>query len=443
MNEKANANQMQNKNRTIRRLTLSDIDSYLEVYLNAYPAYKELDDECREKYRKKATLEISENKEVIHMGMLEGGKVIAIMKVVHFSLNLFGKMQPALGLMALGVHPLYKKQGVALAMIREFEKIALEEGATVTMLLPFNIPFYRRMGYGFGGRLEEYHIPTGGLPKVKTADMEHLRFLSMEDLPAVLECHRAFVRANHGMVDKFEEEIRGMKSDSQVFRIGYEENGRLRGYLAWRYREASDVNYTQVCMSVEEMVYENGEILRAMLGFVRNQAELCQTVILRSGEPDFIHLIEDPQDISKNYIDFGFLQTNVAAVGTMFKIINPEKFIADTGYRKFPKVCKNAEEKGSKDDKFTVKFQYERELEHSEEAVSVAFENGTWQIAKGGEADVTVKLRQGTFASILMGSADISAMVRLGGAKISNIAKLSELEALLTYPQRPWCNSDY
>ncbi len=443
MNEKANANQMQNKNRTIRRLTLSDIDGYLEVYLNAYPAYKELDDECREKYRKKATLEISENKEVIHMGMLEGGKVIAIMKVVHFSLNLFGKMQPALGLMALGVHPLYKKQGVALAMIREFEKIALEEGATVTMLLPFNIPFYRRMGYGFGGRLEEYHIPTGGLPKVKTADMEHLRFLSMEDLPAVLECHRAFVRANHGMVDKFEEEIRGMQSDSQVFRIGYEENGRLRGYLAWRYREASDVNYTQVCMSVEEMVYENGEILRAMLGFVRNQAELCQTVILRSGEPDFIHLIEDPQDISKNYIDFGFLQTNVAAVGTMFKIINPEKFIADTGYRKFPKVCKNAEEKGSKDDKFTVKFQYERELEHSEEAVSVAFENGTWQIAKGGEADVTVELRQGTFASILMGSADISAMVRLGGAKISNIAKLSELEALLTYPQRPWCNSDY
>lgn len=443
MNEKANANQMQNKNRTIRRLTLSDIDGYLEVYLNAYPAYKELDDECREKYRKKATLEISENKEVIHMGMLEGGKVIAIMKVVHFSLNLFGKMQPALGLMALGVHPLYKKQGVALAMIREFEKIALEEGATVTMLLPFNIPFYRRMGYGFGGRLEEYHIPTGGLPKVKTADMEHLRFLSMEDLPAVLECHRAFVRANHGMVDKFEEEIRGMQSDSQVFRIGYEENGRLRGYLAWRYREASDVNYTQVCMSVEEMVYENGEILRAMLGFVRNQAELCQTVILRSGEPDFIHLIEDPQDISKNYIDFGFLQTNVAAVGTMFKIINPEKFIADTGYRKFPKVCKNAEEKGSKDDKFTVKFQYERELEHSEEAVCVAFENGTWQIAKGGQADVTVKLRQGTFASILMGSADISAMVRLGGAKISNIAKLSELEALLTYPQRPWCNSDY
>ncbi len=431
------------KNRTIRRLALSDVEGYLEVYLNAYPAYKELDEECREKYREKATMEISENKEVIHMGMFEGDKVIAIMKVVHFSLNVFGKMQPALGLMALGVHPLYKKQGVALAMIREFEKIAIEEGVTVTMLLPFNIPFYRRMGYGFGGRLEEYHIPTTGLPKAEPAAMEHLRLLSLEDLPAVLDCHKAFVRKNHGMVDKFEEEIRGMQSDSQVFRIGYREDGKLRGYIAWRYRAASEVNYTQVCMSVEEMVYENGKILRDMLGFLRNQADLCQTVILRSGEPDFIHLLEDPQDISKNYIDFGFLQTNVAAVGTMFKIVDPKKFIADTQYRKFPKAWGGKDATG---ETFTAEFCYEKELEHSEERVFISFEKGTWEIAKHAEhekADVTVTLRQGTFASVLMGSADISAMVRLGGAEISDPAKLPELEALLAYPQRPWCNSDY
>ena len=439
MKEKANVNQ----NRSIRRLTLSDVEGYLEVYLNAYPAYKELDDECLEKYRKKATLEISENKEVIHMGMFEGDKVIGIMKVVHFSLNLFGEIQPALGLMALGVHPLYKKQGIALAMIREFEKIAIEEGATVTMLLPFNIPFYRRMGYGFGGRLEEYHIPTTGLPKAEPDAMEHIRFLSLEDLPAVLKCHRTFVRANHGMVDKFEEEIRGMEADSQVFRVGYEEDGQLRGYLAWRYRETSDVNYTQVCMSVEEMVYENGKILRAMLGFVRNQADLCQTVLLRSGEPDFLHLLEDPQDISKNYIDFGFLQTNVAAVGTMFKLVNPKKFIADTGYRKFPEPWANTKGKCNKNGKFTVGFQYEKELEHREERVFITFENGAWTNAKHEEADVTVTLRQGTFASVLMGSVDISAMLRLGGAEISDGEKLPVLEALLAYPQRPWCNSDY
>ena len=424
--------------RVIRKLTASDVESYLDVYLNAYPAYKDLDDECREKYRKKATCEITENKEVIHWGMLEGDKVIAIMKVVHFNMNMFGQMQPAYGLMALGVHPLYKKQGVALAMIREFEKIAYDDGVTVTMLLPFNIPFYKRMGYGFGGLLNEYHIPTTGLPKLADGKAdEHLRFLTLEDLPEVLACHKRFVRANHGMVDRFEEEIRGMEDDSQVFRVGYEEGGRLRGYIAWRYVPASDVNYTQVTMSVEEMIYESGEILRVMLGFMRNQADLCQTVIIRSGEPDFIHLLDDPQDISKNYIDFGFLQTNVSAVGTMYKIINPEKFVADTTYREFRSAV-------ALEGDFTAKFCYEKELEHEEESVTIRFANASCDIALDyAKPDVTVRLRQGTFASIMMGSASISAMVRLGAATIDRPDMLGELEALLAYPQMPWCNSDY
>lgn len=424
--------------RVIRKLTARDVESYLDVYLNAYPAYKDLDDECREKYRKKATREITENKEVIHWGMLEGDKVIAIMKVVHFNMNMFGQMQPAYGLMALGVHPLHKKQGVALAMIREFEKIAYDDGVTVTMLLPFNIPFYKRMGYGFGGLLNEYHIPTTGLPKLADGKAdEHLKFLTLEDLPEVLACHKRFVRANHGMVDRFEEEIRGMEDDSQVFRVGYEEGGRLRGYIAWRYVPASDVNYTQVTMSVEEMIYENGEILRAILGFMRNQADLCQTVILRSGEPDFIHLLDDPQDVSKNYIDFGFLQTNISAVGTMYKIINPEKFVKDTAHREFHAAV-------ALDGAFTAKFCYEKELEHEGETVAITFAGGIWQVAGvDAEPDVTITLRQGTFASVLMGAADISAMVRLGGVTVDHPERLAELEALLACPQRPFCNSDY
>ena len=422
--------------RVIRKLTARDVESYLDVYLNAYPAYKDLDDECREKYRKKATREITENKEVIHWGMLEGDKVIAIMKVVHFNMNMFGQMQPAYGLMALGVHPLYKKQGVALAMIREFEKIAYDDGVTVTMLLPFNIPFYKRMGYGFGGLLNEYHIPTTGLPKLADGKAdEHLRFLALEDLPEVLACHKRFVRANHGMVDRFEEEIRGMEDDSQVFRVGYEEGERLRGYIAWRYVPASDVNYTQVTMSVEEMIYENGEILRAMLGFMRNQADLCQTVIIRTGEPDFIHLLDDPQDVSKNYIDFGFLQTNVSAVGTMYKIINPEKFIKDTHRAFFPQRI---------DEEFTARFCYENELKHEEESVAIAFSIDGWKIVSGDRnTDVTVHLRQGSFASVMMGSASISALVRLGEATINRQFLIGKLENFLAYPQKPFCNSDY
>ena len=35
----------------IRPLTEADIEDYLDIYLNSYPAYKSLDAECRQHYQ--------------------------------------------------------------------------------------------------------------------------------------------------------------------------------------------------------------------------------------------------------------------------------------------------------------------------------------------------------------------------------------------------------
>ena len=148
---------------TIRPLTEADIEAYLDIYLNSYPAYKSLDEECRQHYRDKHRLELQEDRQVQTVGLFEGGTLLATMKLIRFSMNFFGKMQPACGLMALEVHPLHKKKGVALEMVRYFEDYARRIDALLTLLLPFQIGFYRRMGYGFAGKLYEYHLPTAAL----------------------------------------------------------------------------------------------------------------------------------------------------------------------------------------------------------------------------------------------------------------------------------------
>ena len=224
--------------------------------------------------------------------------LLTTMKLIRFSMNFFGKMQPACGLMALEVHPLHKKKGVALEMVRYFEDYARHIGALLTLLLPFQIGFYRRMGYGFAGKLYEYHLPTAVLPKVNAEARQHLRLMQPEDFDAALACHSRFAAKNHGMVEKFEEEVRAARGDIQVRRIGYYDGGQLRGYAAYRFESASDSNYTQNRLSVEELVYEDGAVLRALLGALRLQEDLAQTVILRTGEEDFHHLLDDPQDVS-------------------------------------------------------------------------------------------------------------------------------------------------
>ena len=132
-----------------------------------------MDAACRAHYRDKHLTELREDTQTRTVGLFEGDTLIATMKLILFSMNFFGRMQPACGLMALEVHPLHKKEGAALYMVRYFEDYARRHGALLTLLLPFRISFYRRMGYGFAGKLYEYR------PKIATGSEEMRQFIEM------------------------------------------------------------------------------------------------------------------------------------------------------------------------------------------------------------------------------------------------------------------------
>ena len=415
--------------RKIRPIGPDDVEQYLEVYLNAYPAFKSLDDECRQFYREKTTFDMTNDKEVDFFGMFDGDKLIATMKLVNFQMNVYGELQPAVGLMSLAVHPLFKKQGVALAMIRYYEAYARER-ADITILLPFRMDFYRKMGYGLGGKMDEYHIPTAHLPAYK--DLSHVRLLSREDIDAVLACHTASAKANHGMLIKFEEEVRDMRADESTVRVGYEEDGKLSGYAAYHFAQENDVNYTLNRIVVDELVYSSGTVLRALLGYLRNQADLAETIVIRSGEEDFYHLLIDTADVSGNYIPFGYLQTNVSAMANMYKVLDPEKFVAHTAYRKFPVIDK------------TVRFHYTDEMAGEERELAITFAGGAWRVAAAdAAADATITCAMSDLSALLMNCGRLASFVRLGVMTIDHPEETPILDMLLYYSQKPFSNSDF
>ena len=136
--------------RNIRRLVPEDMPAYMEIYLNAYPAGKDLSDECYDKYYARNLQSMTEFDHVNFYGLFEDGKLIATMKLIDFDMNLFGEMRKATGLMALGVHPLHKRKGAARDMVKFFEDYTVESGAAVSMMLPFRMDFYKKLGYGCG-----------------------------------------------------------------------------------------------------------------------------------------------------------------------------------------------------------------------------------------------------------------------------------------------------
>ena len=420
--------------REIRKIGPEVMEEYLTIYLHAYPAYKTLDDACRDYYRKKTETDMREDADSVEfIGMFEDEKLIAKMKIVKFSMNIYGQMQYVTGLMALAVHPLYKKMGIALDMVRYFEAYSRESGALAALLLPFDIAFYRKMGYGLGTRMDEYRIPTAGLPRC--GDRAALCILEKDDLPQVLRCYERYAEKNHGVLKKSGEEIRAMEADTQIRRVGCrDEEGRLKGYAAYRFVAASEVNYTLNRLDVEELIYEDGSTLRKLLGFLRMQEDEAQEIVLRSGEEDFYHLLEDPQDVSDNYIPFGYLQTNISAVGTMYKILDPEYFVRKTAYRGFP----------AEEERLIVEFRYEDALAHDERRVTIVFDEGGWKPAgPGTQPDTAVSCRQGDFSALLLGCCRFSSLIRLGVMEIDDRQFVSRIERLLSLPQKPWTNTDY
>ncbi len=420
---------MERKNRMIRPLGPDDVEEYLTIYLMSYPAFKDIGDEGRA-YKRGLVLDSMANDKDIHfMGLFEDDTLIAAMKLIDFNMNIFGEMQKATGLMALGVHPLHKRKGAALDMVRYFEKYTSESGAVIALLLPFRMDFYRQMGYGFESRLYEYRISTDKLPEYR--DMSALRFLNKADFGDVLACHHDYVKKNHGMLDKFSDEINDMRDDSASRRVGYFRDGRLTSYIAYRYVCQSEVNYTLNRIEVDELIYDCPEELRALLGFLHLQSDQDQEVVLRTGEEDFFHIFDDPEDTSGYYVPFGCLETNVSTINVMHKILEPERFVKAAAYRVFPdidlKVC----------------FETFDEMKESRRRLLLVFNGGSWSVGEGDSPDVTIRCRASDMASVFMGSAEVAALARLGVVEISDPSYTDRLDALFHVAQRPFSNTDF
>lgn len=423
------------KKREIRRLVPEDMPAYIDIYLNAYPAGKDLSDECRNKYYNRNLQSLQEFEHVNFFGMFEDDTLIAIMKLIDFDMNLFGKMKRATGLMSLGVHPLHKRKGAARGMVEFFEKYTTESGGVVSMLLPFRMDFYKKQGYSCGTKMNEYHIKTEYLPDLNREELTGLRMIPKREADLVIDCYTEFVKKNHGAVFKFEEEVRDIKNDDEVRWLGLFEGEQLRGYAAFTFENTSDCNYTLNRMNVKELVYFDADVLKKLLAGLRMQSDLAQSVVIRSGEPDFHYVLESCQDMSGNYIDFGFLQTNIAAVGTMYKICDIKKFIEESSHRRFPEM------------NLTAGFAVTDDVKGETEEFALKFEGGRWSYVAGKDAykaaEVHVSCKRSDLSALLMGSTEFGGLARIGMMKVDKQEYVRTLDMLLHAEQKPYTNTDY
>ncbi len=414
----------------LRPLGPEDIEDVLMIYANAYPANVEGDVGLHRR-REKILRDFSEDREVTMIGAFdEKERLLGTMKLVPFTMNLFGKASPALGLMALGVHPLAKRRGIARKMVAYFEEMAKTRGDLITLLLPFDIGFYKRLGYAISYRLDTYRIETRGLPHYWSST-HRLVGLSEEDLGEFLACQWRMMEKTHGMLSIMGEEIRGAK-DGLSFYVGVRDrHDILRGGMKYHFAPYNDTNYMVNRLVVDHLIYEDTPSLRLLLSFLRRQEDQAPETILSTGDPYLCDVMENPADVRRGYVDYGYLESHLRSLGTMVKLPNPRAFVEGTGHREFLplSLTLRIEDIHGEFSPFTLAF-------YEEEGV------GRWR-AVDEEADLRLTTDAGTLGSLFLGSLSFEALMHLELGHLSDPSKTRLLDSLFHVPTRPWTNTDY
>ncbi|HZK33669.1 MAG TPA: GNAT family N-acetyltransferase [Tissierellaceae bacterium] len=414
--------------REIRKLNKDNIDDYTDIAYNAYPSFKNLEKDALNEYKKGIEETLKDDPDVTFYGMFEGEKLIAVMRLFDFKMNCFGKIVDVSGVGFLGVHLMHKKEKAAKEMMEYYEDFYKKKKIPIGTLLPFRPDFYKKMGYGIGTKMNQYRLPPSRIPAYYgESDLRYIK----NDFQNLLDCHKRVVEQSHGMIMKINDEIKDLKNNPYNKIVGnYNEKGKINGYIVFKFKNAKEGNYTINHIYVKELVYENIDVLKKLLGFLRKQEDQVHLVIFNTMDEDFHYLFANPLNDSLNYIPYGYMESNTQGVGAMYKIFDVNQAFKQLSHRNY------------NNSNINVRFLIEDEMAKEEAEVIVSFVDGVANL-HSEEFDVTMKIKASYFSSLFLGCTSVKGLYKLGLLEIDNKEFLDDLDLLFYYNQKPVCYTDF
>jgi predicted acetyltransferase len=148
----------------IRKLHDEDIQSYVSIISNAYPEFNFRTSEDKEKLKNRLLKIQNEDLGISFYGFFKDEKMLGGMRLHDFVMNYDGIDMAAGGVGLLAVDLCHKKEKVAKELITGFIEHYRNRGANIVLLYPFRPDFYKKMGFGYGSKINQYRVKPCDLP---------------------------------------------------------------------------------------------------------------------------------------------------------------------------------------------------------------------------------------------------------------------------------------
>ncbi|MBN1889495.1 MAG: GNAT family N-acetyltransferase [Thermoflexales bacterium] len=417
---------------TIRQLSEADFDDLIPVLANAYPAFIQLVSE-QDRIKFKERLKAQDADPIVDFyGLYRKRKLLGTMRFFDFTMQLLSTKARVAGLGGVAVDLAHKKEKVARDMVAYFLRHHREKGICLAALYPFRPDFYKKMGFGYGAKMNRYQVKPASLPK--NGRKERARFLRPDDKAALLACYNRCLAKTHGLIEKSAYDAQRIFEDAENRLIGYVEGEQLSGYLILAFQHVRD-NPDRNDILVKELVYENQAAVLGLLTFLHTQADQFEHVIFELQDDNFHYLLNDPRNDSGNRIAHLSQECNTQGLGIMYRLIDTAGAFKLLAAHNFGgQSCRL---------KLTVRDDF---LPENEGSTLVHFENGLPCLAAGEHADndadnheVEICLDIADFSSLLMGAVDFKSLCRYGLASISNASYTDTVNRIFLTEQKPVC----
>ena len=407
----------------VHELSPGEYAAFAEIAGNAYPVLNLNSTEERQRYRERLQQDI-EASSIAHLyGCFRDDTLVGGMKLFDWTVNLHGSLQPAGGVGMVAVDLLHKRKHVAKELLEYFIRHYHERGAAWTMLYPFRPDFYRRMGFGYGAKLNMYRIKPASFPRIDGAS--DVVALSAADSEAVAVCYGRYAERTHGMITRSQSQIEGML-DGKNRAVGVRHNGAITGYLVFGFQPSQPDNFLVNDLVIHELIYVDTTALRQLLGWLNRQSDQFGDAIFNSHDDYLHHLLFDPRNGSENLVLLHH-ESNAQGLGLMYRVVDlPAAFRAWAG-RDFGGQSARV--------RFNVADSF-YPLNHG--STLVEFDAGRATVIEHGRADVELALEVGDLSSLLVGAVPFGALYEYGLAEVSQPSYIALLKRLFEAP-KPVC----
>ena len=417
-----------NAKRIIRKLVDRDFDAFLRIWAGAYPGQvpKNFTKEMRKQKKDEWIKTNNENPIVNFYGCFQDDKLLGGLILYDFEMTLYSQhIMQCGGIGEVCVDLLYKKEHVSKELMQFAHTHFYERGYCLICLYPFKPGFYAKMGYGLGNKMNQYQFEPKAIP---TQEKRNISFLTVDDIQSLSECFNRYAKTTHGMIlrsednDFFQRMVYGMKV------VGYWENEKLLGYLAFRMKPVDGGSWLQHNIHIMEFIYETPEVLLSLLTFLATQQDQVHRIIYNTHDHDFHHLLKEPRSHGNESIFHIFQESNIQGVGIMYRVINIAKFFTSLSNHSF----------GNQSIKLKITILDTFLPENNGEHI-VHFLNGYPKVVSTNddyEAELTLDIAR--FSSLIMGCVKTSKLSKYGLMEITDKNMLQLLDELFRTDEPPF-----